>query len=89
MKKNLTYSSDFICTDCGTIIILPRFYCKSREKYHIKDIECYNCKSMKKFIELKNADVVKKELEFMPELTEQEKFIYDLLHKNEEKAKIR
>lgn len=87
MKKKLTYSSDLVCSVCGTIFTIPRFYGEKRKMYHIKDMECPNCKKIQKFIELGDASVVKKSLEFIPDLTEFEQKLYDLLHMNEEKEK--
>lgn len=87
MKKKLTYSSDLICTECGSIFTISRFDDKKRERYHIKDMECYKCKKRTKFIELGDASKVKKELEFSYDLTDFEQILYNLLcNKNEEKS---
>lgn len=73
------YISDLICSECGTIFSIPRRIYKSRKKYHVKDMNCNKCKKVTKFIELVNADVVKKELEFSLQLNDFEKKLYKLL----------
>ena len=75
------YISDLICSECGTIFSIPRRIYRSKRKYHIKNMNCNNCKKETKFIELINADVVKKELEFSLQLNDFERNLYELLTK--------
>ena len=78
--RNNTVSSDLICKECGTIMIIPRYKNSMREKYHIKDIYCYNCEKITKHIEVHELDILKRELEYKKELDETEKLIYKLTH---------
>ena len=84
MRKQSTYMTDLICSDCGNMMTISRKTCKSRGKFHIKDMYCVKCDKETKFIELINADFTKKELEFKEELTDIEKMVYDLTHKESE-----
>lgn len=52
---------------------------KKREKYHIKDLYCFKCDKVSKHIELGQADIVKKEIEYKEELNEIEQKIYNLI----------
>ena len=79
--------SDFICSDCGNEFKIPRRSNNLRDKYHIKDLYCANCKKVTKHIEVKNLDIIKKELEFKNNLSEIEKLVYNLTHKEAEKNK--
>ena len=81
------FPSDLICPECGNIMTISRGKFNVREKYHIKDLYCIKCDKVTKHIELGDADIVKKELEFKSELTEIEKQVYDLTH--EEKCKVK
>lgn len=56
MKKQPITYSDLICSECGTIMTIPRKVSNQRELGHIKDLYCYNCKDVKKFIELKSSN---------------------------------
>lgn len=87
MRKAKMCSSDLICPECGNIMTIARGKFEIREKYHIKDLYCIKCNKVTKHIELRQADMLKKELEFKNELTEIEKQIYDLTH--EGKCKIK
>ncbi len=80
MRNKPTYSSDLICSTCGSIMTISRCTSRSREKYHIKDMYCINCKKTTKFIELGNADIIKKELEFKDNLNKIEELVYELTH---------
>lgn len=84
MKRSTTIS-DLICSECGSIMSIPRWKNDQREKFHIKDLYCIDCNKITKFIEIGNIDIYKKELEFKPELNEKEKLIYDLLQMDKEK----
>ena len=83
MNKIKTYYSDLICSECGSIFTIPRRLGSERKKYHIKDMQCYVCKKVTKFIELIDYDIVKKELEFSTKRNEFEEFVYNLLCKDE------
>ena len=85
MKRN-TISSDLICSECGQLMTIPRFKNRQREKYHIKDLYCVTCGKVTKFIEIRDQNLCKKELEMKPNRTEQEEFLYFLLQKNMEKC---
>lgn len=58
MKRRYTISN-FMCTECEFIIPLPRRREKQREKGHIKDIYCPNCKTKRKFREIRYVDIYK------------------------------
>lgn len=88
MEKSNTIFSDLICSECGNTFTIPRFTNNLREKYHIKDIYCINCRYVTKHIEVRNLDIIKKELEFKDELSETEQLIYNLTHKKEKSKKL-
>ena len=84
MRNNIV-SSDLICKECGTKMVIPRHKNSMREKYHIKDIYCYNCDKATKHIEVYELDILKKELEYKDELDDTEKLIYNLINIEEGK----
>lgn len=51
MKSKDCYISELRCTECGTVMPIPRFKGHKREKNHIKDLWCYRCKKVTKFKE--------------------------------------
>ena len=81
MKKQETYMTDLICSNCGNIMTIPVKKGKVREKYHVKDMYCFRCNRETKFIELIDVDIIKKELDYKEELNDEEKLVYNLLHK--------
>lgn len=83
-----TEISDLICSECGNEFKIPRRSNNLRERYHIKDLYCANCKKVTKHIEVKNLDIIKKELEFKENLSEIEKLVYNLTHKDEKSKKL-
>lgn len=81
MKKHKMILSDLICSDCGISITIPRRLSIQREKYHIKDLYCVKCNKVTKYIEVRNLDILKKELEYKKNLNNTEKLIYKLTNK--------
>lgn len=75
--------SELICFECGNIMPIPRQIRRQRNKYHIKDMFCFKCDNITKHIELRDGDIVKKELEFKENRNEEEELIYNLLQENE------
>ena len=59
-----TTKSELICLACGTINLIQRNKGKLKKTYHIKDLYCYECKTITKQIELKNYGMLKKLFEF-------------------------
>ena len=51
MGKHYIVISILKCQVCGSRFPIPRKTCQLREKEHIKDIGCYKCKRVTKFIE--------------------------------------
>ena len=51
MGKHRIVISILKCQDCGSNFPIPRKTCQLREKEHIKDIWCYKCKHITKYIE--------------------------------------
>lgn len=51
MRANCFEISTFTCPECGNEFPLPRARATRREKGHIKDLWCYNCKKTVKMIE--------------------------------------
>ena len=51
MGKRRIVISMLACKDCGSRFPIPRKTCQLREKEHIKDIWCYKCKHITKYIE--------------------------------------
>ncbi len=95
MRKQKTTSSELVCSDCGAIFTIARKKGQQREKYHKKTLYCYYCNKVTIHIEVKNLDLLKEELSFKKELTEEERQLKELLIKNrnnkmkqEEKQKI-
>ena len=82
MRRN-TELSDLICSQCGSIMSIPRYKNGKRERFHVKDMYCINCNKETKFIEIGDIDIYKKQLEFKNDLNEQEQLIYDLLSLND------
>ena len=82
--KTSTVKSDLICSECGNIFPIMRKHKNQREIYHVKDLHCYKCDKKTKFIELKDAMKVKKELEFTIDKSKFEVYLYDLLCMNDE-----
>lgn len=94
MRKTATVRSELVCFECGGIITISRKTHRQRNKYHIKDIFCFKCEEVTKHIELKDGDMLKKELEFNQERTEEEELIYSLLQEKinieeEQKQKVK
>jgi len=80
-----TTKSELICLACGTINPIQRSKRRLQKVYHIKDLYCYECKTITKQVELRNSDMFKKELEFKEELNNDEMLIKDLLNKQKTK----
>lgn len=85
--KQTTIKSDLICSECGNIFPIMRKYKAQRGIYHIKDLYCYKCDKDTKFIELRDAMKVKKELEFTTDKSKFEEYLYELLCMNDEEEK--
>lgn len=51
MGKHYIIISMLACKDCGSRFPIPRKSCSLREHGHIKDLWCYKCKRVTKFIE--------------------------------------
>lgn len=86
--KQKTITTDLICPDCGTIFPISRRETSQRQKYHIKDLFCYKCNKTTKFIELKDAAIIKKTLEFKSDRTDYEEYLYELLCRNDVKEEV-
>ena len=85
--KQKTVVTDLICSDCGTIFPISRKEASQRNNLHIKDLFCYKCNKITKFIELKDAPIMKKTLEFKTDRTEYEEYLHELLCRNDDKGK--
>jgi hypothetical protein len=59
MSNRLFVISTLVCRDCGSKFPIPRKSCSLRERGHIKDLWCYKCKRVAKFVE----NVVPQEIE--------------------------
>ena len=88
MRRTHTEISDLICSECGNEFKIPRFSNNLRDKYHIKDLYCPFCKTKTKHIEVKNLDIIKKELEYKENFSPIEQLVYNLTHKNEKSKKL-
>ena len=53
-KRSDMYVSELRCTECGAVFPIMRRNGKRREKDHIKDLWCFRCKKITKFLENKN-----------------------------------
>lgn len=84
MRKKVV-RTDLMCIDCGNIFPIARTTKHQKNEFHIKDLYCYKCKKITKFVELKDFSVMKMKLELNPNKTEFEQHIYDLLCKDDEK----
>lgn len=73
------YPSDVICTNCGFINKIIRTDNFNKKKYHSFNDKCLGCGCYAMFIELGDSALVRKKLEFKPELTDVEKMILNLL----------
>lgn len=49
--------SNFICPCCGGSFPLPRMKGQTRNKGHVKDLWCPNCKKIVKTTEIRDRDV--------------------------------
>ena len=80
MRRHSVVLSDLICSECGFKMTIPRRIGAQREKYHIKDLYCVKCKNITKYIEVRNLDILKKELEYKNSLNSSEELIYKLVY---------
>jgi hypothetical protein len=51
MTKRMTEIHDFVCTECGNIIPLPRRLRENKAEGHVKHVYCFKCKTKTKHIE--------------------------------------
>lgn len=70
-KNRLVCYSDFYCLNCNSKITLSRRVCAQREKYHIKDIFCHNCKEITPHIEVRQNDFSEEVLQYANEHKEE------------------
>lgn len=89
MKKSKTMPSDLLCLECGNIFTISRMMSSLRTNGHIKDLSCPICNKVTKHFEVIDAGLMRKELEFQTERTEQEQYIYELLVKSYEEKNER
>ena len=83
-------STDMICSMCGEVQTIYRYYKRQKRVGHIKDLWCPNCKKDRKFIEVKDIDNCYLSLLGKEDRTKNEDYILELLQrrkeiKNEEK----
>lgn len=83
------YSSDAICTNCGFITKSVRTDNFNKRKYYPFTTTCLSCGQITTFIELGDASLVKKKLEYSTQLTELEERIFELLKKPKCKVKTK
>ena len=88
MKNQNVIRSELICSECGAVMPIPRKMNQLREKNHVKDLYCYQCDKVTKFIEIRNLDILRKELEFKTILTREEQKLYDILFNESEENEI-
>ena len=53
-KRKDIYISYLRCGDCGAVFPIPRKKGARREQGHIKDLWCFRCKKITKFLENEN-----------------------------------
>lgn len=50
-EKHSSTLSMCVCTHCGAKMFVPRSAGRERGRHHIKDIYCWRCKTVQKFVE--------------------------------------
>ena len=83
------YSSDVICTNCGFINKIIRTDNFNKKKYHTFCASCLSCGNYTTFIEIGDAALVKKKLEFKTKHTAQEEMILKLLDNPKSRVKTK
>lgn len=73
--------SDLICLQCGTVNTIERKESLKKKLYHLKRLYCPVCRKVLNQVEVRDADLFVKRLEFKPHLTSQEKTILRVLKK--------
>ena len=56
MRRTDCIISNFVCQDCGKVLMFPRNHGRQRKKNHIKDIYCPYCRDVRKFHEVTYKD---------------------------------
>lgn len=85
--NNKVKESDFICPACGEVISIPRPTSRDFKMYNIKSLYCYKCEKNTNQIEVRDVHLLRKKLEFKPDLTDYELYIYNLINKEKKKVK--
>ena len=52
MKKRMMQYRHFKCPCCGVVMTAPKRASRKTKDEHIKDIWCYKCQKIQKFIQL-------------------------------------
>lgn len=81
MTKQSTVTQELICPQCYNIFSIRRQESNQRKLYHLKDIYCPMCKKVTHHVEVKNKDILERELEFKPVRTKEEEQAYQLIKK--------
>ena len=89
MKKKKTKVTDLMCLECGNIFTISRGSNRQKSNGHIKDLMCPRCEKVTKHFEVRDAGLMRKELEFQPNRNEQEQLLYELLVKSYEEENER
>ena len=75
-------SSDLMCLECGNITTIQRAVAKQFPLYNKRINWCSTCKKNVMHIELQNADVLNKKLEFIGPENNSEAKVYQLMKNN-------
>jgi hypothetical protein len=89
MKKKRTMSTDLLCLECGNIFTIARGVNNLKSNGHIKHLMCPRCEKLTEHFEVRDAGLMRKELEFQPNRNEKEQLIYELLVKGYEDENAR
>ena len=77
-----TFSCDYVCSLCGSVINCFNKELSNSKKYSIVSMYCSNCQSDTDFIKLGDRYLVKSDLESYDydDLSDIEKLVFDLLN---------
>ncbi len=79
--KKKTSKTELICPNCGTVTSIQRKNSRLKRLYHLKYLYCYKCQIVTNQIEIKDKDVVEKELVNKTHLTKDDLKVLSLIRK--------
>ncbi len=81
MNKRKTFKTDLICPQCYNRTFIRRIIGRERPFAHKKKLYCIKCKEEVDHIEVRDIDLLEKDLEFLTKRTEKEEEMLTLVKK--------